>query len=449
MSTRTRKRPFRILLAASLVAAAGCSLVNSFDDVAPRTDGTYAQADATVIDVVPPSDVVTTDSSGSDSGDAAIASGGAIVVGGRVEDDAGALHYVLSVLDPANGHEIGTRENMVVAGLQYDGLRDLWYIFESKSNDFVPGANDQVVLHVRELNAKTGAWTERSQRTVPVIQSFDSIGVTRERITYVAYQAPEAGSGLEYVTLNTQNPAQVTDVNKLSVDVTPFGAMSTRSATGAGGYVNYLRINTNDCDAGNICQMELLPVRITNNAPQFDPIVPLGYTVRFNVPSYAALTPPTDLDLVIFPRSGNDASAPSTIRRYDPVLHTEQQAPTDFIITDTGLKRAAVSNCANVAFVVGTNGDLRVHAIPIQANGGGTPTSASTGHSGQSVYFEPSSKTVLAPFAQGAGFDFSAFKLEGTSAAPALTKRTSDWTPPSDLRPILLGIREPLPIQCN
>jgi hypothetical protein len=65
------------------------------------------------------------------------------------------------------------------------------------------------------------------------------------------------------------------------------------------------------------------------------------------------------------------------------------------------------------------------------------------------VYFEPSTKTVLAPFAQGAGFDYSAFKLEGTETAPALTKRTADWTPPSDLRPILLGIREPLPIVCN
>lgn len=446
---RARTRRLRFALFASMAVAAGCSLVNSFEDVAPRTDGVYAQADARVTDVAPLPDVVTTDSPVSDASDAAIASGGAIVVGGRVEDDAGQLHYVLAVLDPANGHEIGTRENMVVAGIHYDGLRDLWYIFESKSNDFVPGAFDQVVLHVRELDAKTGKWTERSQRSVPVIQSFDSIGVTRERLTYIAYKDTEAGNGLEYVTLNTQNPAQITDVNKLPVDITPLGAMATANTTGAGGYVNYLRINNTDCDAGNICQMEIVPVRITSNSASIDPIVPLGYTVRFNQPSYAALTPPTNLDLVIFPRIGNDASAPSTVRRYDPVLHTEQQAPTEFVVTDTGLRRAAVSNCANVAFVVGTNGDLRLHAIPIQANGGGTPSSASTGHSGQSVYFEPSSKTVLAPFAQGASFNFSAFKLEGTSAAPVLTKRTTDWAPPSDLRPILLGIREPEPIVCN
>lgn len=444
-------RPLRISILVAVMVAAGCSLVNSFEDVTPRSDGVYAQADATAVDVAAQPDVAT-DAPVTDASDAGIASGGAIVVGGRVEDDAGAFKYVLAVLDPADGKEIGTREDMVVAGVQYDGLRDLWYIFESKTNDFVAGANDQVVLHVRELNAKTGVWNERSQKAVPVLQSYDSIGVTRERLTYVAYRSPEAGAGLEYVTFNTNDPANPVELNRLPVDVTPFGAMPTRSSTGPGGFVNYLRINTtpSECDAGNICPMEIVPIRIPNSgSPAIDPIVPLGYTVRFNLPSYAAMAPPTDLDLVVFPRTGNDASAPSTIRRYDPVLHTEQQAPTDFVITDTGLKRAAVSNCGKMAFVVGTNGDLRVHAIPIQANGGGTPTSASTGHSGQSVYFEPSTKTVLAPFAQGSGFDFSAFKLGGTETAPTLSQRSTDWTPPSDLRPILLGIREPLPITCN
>jgi hypothetical protein len=447
---RTR-RYFRISLVVFLAAAAGCSLANSFEDVVPRSDGTYAQADATVLEASAQPDVVTTDSPVTDASDAGIASGGAIVVGGRVEDDAGNFKYVLAVLDPANGREIGTREDMVVAGVQYDGLRDLWYIFESKSNDFVPGVNDQVVLHVRELNAKTGVWTPKSQKTVPVIQSFDSIGVTRERLTYVAYKSPEAGGGLEYVTLNTADPTNIVELNRLAVDVTPLGGIPSRSTTGPGGFVNYLRMNNCSVEAGT-CEMELVPIRIPNSGSAvIDPIISAGFTGRFKQPSYAAIPPPTDLDLVITPRTGNDASAPATVKRYDPVLHNEQTtaSPTEFVVTDTALKRAAVSSCANVAFVVGTNGDLRVHAVPILPNGGGTPTSASTGHSGQSVYFEPTTKTVLAPFAQGAGFDFSAFKLEGTASAPVLTKRTTDFVPPSDLRPILLGIREPLPIQCN
>lgn len=443
-------RPVRVFLFSSVAVAAGCSLVNSFEDVAPRSDGVYAQADGSTTDVASLPDAAT-DSPGVDASDGGIASGGAIVVGGRVEEDGGAFKYVLAVLDPATGKEIGTRENMVVAGIAYDGARDLWFIFESKSNDFVPGVDDQVVLHVRALDAKTGIWMPRAQLDVPVLQSYDSIGITRERITYVAYKSPDAGSpGREYVTFDTSNLADIKQLKSLAVDVTPFGAMASRSVGGFGGYVNYLRMSTTDCDAGNICQMELLPVRIPNSGdPSLDAVVPLGYTTRFNVPSYGVMPPPVDLDLVVFPRTSNDASAPSTIRRYDPINHNEQQAPTDFVITDTNLKRAAVSTCGKMAFVVGTNSDLRVHAIPIQPNGGGTPTSASTGHSGQSVYFEPSTKTVLAPFAQGAGFDFSAFKLGGTETAPTLSQRTSDWTPPSDLRPILLGIREPLPISCN
>lgn len=437
----SRMRPLRAALFSAMVVAAGCSLVNPFDDVAPRSDGTYAEVDATVLDAAPTTDVA---DGGRDGARAAL------VVGGRVEDDAGASKYVLAVLDPASGREIGTREDMVVAGIHYDGLRDLWYVFESKSGDFVPGANDQVVLHVRALDAETGAWTERSSKLVPTIQSYDSIGATRERLTYVAYRAPEAGAGHEYVTFDTTDPTNLVEMNRLPVGALPFGAMPSRSPTGPGGFVNYLRISATDCDAGDVCQMELVPIRIPNSgSPVLDPIVPLGYIGRFDVPSYAVVPPPTNLDLVVFPRASDDASAPSKLRRYDPVLHTEQQTATDFVITDSSLKKAAVSSCANVAFVVGGNGDLRVHAVPIQPNGGGTPASASTGHAGQSVYFEPSSKTVLAPFAQGDGFGFSAFRLEGTPAAPLLTKRTSDWTPPADLRPILLGIREPLPIACN
>lgn len=444
----TRPRFLRLSMALALLVAAGCSLVNTFEDVAPRTDGVYVQADATVIDVAAPSEA-STDAT-TDASDGGTGSGGAIVVGGRVEEDGG-LKYVLAVLDPANGREIAKRENMVVAAIQYDGVRDLWFIFESKSTDFVPGRNDQVVLHVRNLDAKTGVWTERVNKVVPTLQSYDSIGVTNQRITYIAYEDPEAGQGYEYVTYDTTDPANPTQMNRIPVtgDL-PLGGMASRSTTGAGGVVNFVRINRSDCTGPTTCQLELVPVLVPPvNEPALSAAAPIGYMSAFAIPGYAAMPPPADIDLVVFPRSGNDASAPATVRRYDPRLRSEQQTASQFVITDNGIKRGAVSSCQNVAFFVGTNGDLRVHAVPIKADGTGTPTNASTGHSGQSVYFEPSSKTVLAPFAQGAGFDFSAFKLGGTTDAPTLAKRGTDWTPPADLRPILLGIRETLPITCN
>lgn len=432
----------------ALLLAAGCSLVNSFDDVAPRSDGIYVAADGAVRDATTAGDVVTTDAP-VDAPDSAIASGGAIVVGGRVEDDAGAIKYVLAVLDPANGRELGTREDMIVAGVQYDGLRDLWYLFESKGLDFVPGPNDEVVLHVRQLDPKTGVWTELSKRTVPTLQSFDSIGVVRERIAFAAYKGPEAGTALEMVTLDTSNPASIADMNKLPIDITPIGVTSSRSSTGVGGYVNLVRINPTAC-VGTLCQLELLPLRIPNGGqPSYDSPAQLGATLRFNTPSYASM-PTADEDLVIFPRASADASAPTVAQRYEPRTHSPEHDPTQFFVSDSALKRAAISNCANMAFMVATNADLKVHAVPLLDDGGGVPTSISTAHSGQAVYFEPTSKTVLAPFAQGSGYDFSAFRLEGTAAAPQLVKRVAPgWIPPADLRPVLLGIREPLPVVCN
>ena len=436
---------------AVLLLAAGCTIINSFEDVQPRTEGTYAAADPSAIDGAASDAQSGPDAS--DGGDAGPALAGAIVVGGRVDDDAGASTYVLTALDPASGREITTRESMAVAGIRYDGLRDLWYIFESKSRDFVPGQADEVVLHVRTLDLRSGAWTELSSRVVPTLQSYDSIGVVTERIGYVAYTSPDAGTpgALELVTLSTTNPAAITEISRLPIDVTPLGAIATRSAVGTGGNVNLVRmVATPAACPGNTCTIEIVPVRIPNGAgsPVMDPPVPVGTASRFALPGYGSFTE-ADRDLVIIPRASNDASAPTLAGLYEPRTHALEGSETPFFMTDSTLRRAAVSDCTGTAFVVGTNTDLSVHAVPVLGDGTGKPTKASTGHSGQSVYFEPTSKTVFAPFTQGSGFDFSPFRLAGTREEPALVKRTAaDWKPPPDLRPLLLGIRQTVPLPC-
>jgi hypothetical protein len=366
-----------------------------------------------------------------------------------VEDDAGVDTYVLAVLDPKDGHELSPRENMVVSAVRYDGLRDLWYIFESKTNDFVPGAGQPVVLHVRSLDVKTGAWTELSQTPVPTLQWYESIGVVNERLGYVAYVDPEAGAGLVFVTLNTSNPALISIVSSLPVDLNPVGVVATRSGTGTGGVISLVRTNVPAC-SGNACPIELVPVRLPNGAdPIMDPAVQVGTTSKFAPASFAAMTT-ADRDLIITPRANSDASTPSFASTFDPQTHSQIGTASAFLINDSALRRAAISDCTNTAFVIGTNSDLFVHAVPIFDDGGGTSTSAPTGHSGQSIYFEPTSKTVLVPFGQGSGHDFTAFRLGGTADTPTLTKRLApDWSPPDDLRPVLLGIRQPVPLTCN
>lgn len=428
---------------AAIFCAAGCSLINAFDDVVPPESGGYAPA---VVGDGGGDERSTADGPTMDAGSGAK---GAIVLGAQVDDAGASFTSVLAVLDPANGHEIAKREPMVVSAIRYDGLRDLWFIFESTTSDFVPTAHDGVILHVRSLNLQTGAWTELSKMPVPVLQSFNAIGVVRDRIGYVAYADPEAGAAtaLELVTLDTTNPAAVTLLNRLPLDVTPIGALSSRSVTGPGGVVNLLYVDTPNCVSGT-CPLQLLPVLIPNGAlPLLDPPANVGTTPANARASFASLAV-ADRDLIVFPRVANDAAAPTTAALFDPRTHASEGVPVEFFVADSQLRPAAVSECTKTAFFVGTNTDLNLHAVPI-ATAGSVPTKISTGHSGQAVYFEPTSSTALAPFNQGAGHDFSAFRLGGTAAAPTLTLRVKpDWDPPPDLRPVLLGIREPVPIVC-
>jgi hypothetical protein len=110
-----------------------------------------------------------------------------------------------------------------------------------------------------------------------------------------------------------------------------------------------------------------------------------------------------------------------------------------------------------MAFIVGTNTDLSVHAVSIagvgQATAGVYPTlpsaSAATGHSGQGVYFEPYTNTVITPFSQGDNFALTAFTLEGTPTAPQLVQRQPPrWVPPPDLRPNFIATKSPYPVAC-
>lgn len=430
------------------LAAAGCSLVNAFDDVTPEPAGQYAGGSAPKI---------------TDAADASVAADaaplperpGVIVVGGAVgEADAPeGRTFVLTALDPTNGKELapGKREKMAVAAVRYDGLRDLWFIFESGGADFVPSPMDSMTLHVRSLDTSTGTWTELSKVQLPPLQSYDSIAVLRERIGYVAYtQNDAAPSEVQFVVVDTSNPRAVSVLSKAVLARTPFGITESRSVTGTGGQVNMVQVDTGSCEAG-LCPLQLLGVRVPNGTAEavVEPTVDVAYTSRFAIPSYASLLA-ADRTLVVTPRAANTAASPTTLSLFEPRNKTPDGTDVTAILTDSVVRRAAIAECERVAFLIGANGDLDLHAVPLPASGTGTPAKAPLGHSGQSVYYEPTTRTVIAPFNQGAGFAFTAYKLGGTPIAPTLTLREPpDWTPPDDLRPNLLGIKLPLPIVCQ
>lgn len=435
----SRSHLFRYAVLAAVLASA-CTFVNAFDDVKPLTDGTYAPAPVpSAPDVEGPADSTTVTSD---------AGAGAIVVGGQVEAD-GATTSVLAALDPSTGLELGPRVPMVVSAIRYDGLRDIWYVLESKSADFQAGPLDSMVLHARALDRASGQWTELGALDVPPLQSYDSVVVVRDRLLFVAHAA-DAG-GVQLVNVNTADPAKLAIVSTQPLDRTPRGMIATRSSgTGAGGVVGIIRTGAGaeGCEAGQC--VEVVRVRVADGAPAIDPPLVLGPAGAGGaVPSYASFDS-LERQLVVLPRATNaDAAAPSRAILFEPRNQEIDGPPTTFIVTDALLRRAAVSECARQLFLVGANSDLNIHSIPILGDGGGTPAKLPTGHSGQAVYFEPTSKSVLTPFSQGSGFELAAYRLSGTPEAPVLTKRTSpEWLPPPDLRPIVLGVREPIPVVC-
>lgn len=421
---------------------AGCSLLNAFDDVQPTPthDGTYNYG---------PESTAPGQDSGSPITEGDAGSSPVLVVGGQIDEKAdgaptGARSNVLTVLDLNTGREIGRRESFTASSIAYDGLRDLWYLFESSGN-FIPGRGDKTTMHVRSLDARTGAWTKLSSLEVPTLYWYDGVAITRERLTFVAHNSSDSGTALSLVTLDTSNPSAPRLLDQQDLATTPIGAIGVRSQTGPGGLVNLLQVNRAECDGGT-CPLEALRVLVPNaGTPVLSNPVALQFISSFGVPAWSSVQCGGPWNMAVMPARG-DASA--EVALFDPLTQAEVAARTPFSMTGGFLRRAAVDQVSRVVFVVETNGDLNLHAVPLQS--GGTPTKTPLGHSGQAVYFDSATKTVLAPFNQGAGFDFGAYRLGGTPLAPTLQRRQApDWTPPTDLRPNLLGIREPLPIACT
>ncbi|MGO8997298.1 MAG: hypothetical protein ACLQVI_28620 [Polyangiaceae bacterium] len=473
----TKRRLFAIaLLALPLVAAGGCSLVNSFGDVLPlETDSGVGSNDAPSGDgtVTPPADsggdVSASDSStGHDSStdgsgpitDAGVDSAdsapppptGVLVVGGNTSVDGG---FILTTLDPATGAELNPalREDMVVVSVHYDGMRDLWYIFENTGiGQLFPAPNDIVYLHVRQLNTHTGAWTELSKLTVPAIVSTDTVAVLDDRLAYTAYALNDAGNptgGYELVLVDTSNPdAGAALINPpTALANLPTGTIGTRNLSGTGGTINLLHIDQTACEgdaSAELCSLDVVHVVVQSGAPTISSTVTIGAVSPQGSEGVGSYLNGGPDDVIAFPPV-NGASG--LVERFSSSSSLPLNAPgVTFGIANPHLEELAISECFTIAFVVGVPNDTQVYGVPLT---GATSTivTGSLGHAGQAVEFEPYTGSVITPFKANGSFALNAFALTGSASAPVLTNRANlgNWSPPADLEPNFVGVREPIP----
>jgi hypothetical protein len=455
---------------AACVVGAGCTLINGYDDVVPQKaespDASSSGGDSSLMgDVESPDSPGIRDDAGlhdaaAEEAAAIAAAHGVIVIGGEISNDAG-RQVVLTAIDPSTGSELPkARMPLNVAAVQYDPGSDLWYIFESGGQGIFALPGDPFYVHTFAIDTITGQWTELGKVQIPPGVSFATTTVIPQRLLYIAYGdgtidggvPAEGGSPYSLVTLDTATPASVTVLGNPIPLASGYGALigvptSINTAGGFGGLGSTAKL-----DGGTTVSV-LTPVLVPGvDMPSIEqPIfgtVAAGSLVGFGnvsingAPHAMVITRP-------------NGTAPATLSIFDPAASDPTMAligAGTFPFADGNVKAPAFSACAGMAFVVGTNADLSVHAVSIAAigpdDGGGYPaltaTSAATGHSGQGVYFEPYTNTVLAPFSQGENFALTAFTLAGSSDAPQLIQRLPPrWVPPPDLRPNFVATKAP------
>lgn len=438
-SWRVASRTALVLVAAS--AGAACSLLNAFDDVKPQVVANVAETGSEDARV----------EAAAEAGDAGAATG-VIVVGGQAESDAGTT-AVLTAVDPKTGAELPmAREKMLVAAVHYDGLRDLWYVFESNGGTHFPTPTDTVFLHVRSLDTHSGKWEEIQSIKVPTLVANTHVAVLRERIAYIAYRTTADGSvAQDLVIIDTTSPAQPRVESSTPLAGDPIGIIGTRATTTAGGHVTLIFhgapavVPDGGCGGGSCFELETQLVTVGGEGvPSLGVLTDravYGGSPAFGSFGASTGSPIDYLGFVKDPPTGK-------LQAYSASTALSTGSVIDFSTNDPFLRPIAFADCLGQALLIGTNTETAVTTIPVAAAGAGDRKDM--GHSGQSVHFEPFTSTVLAPFTQGEGYELTAFNLSGTTTAPKLTLRQApEWMPPAGLRPEIVSTRIPLPFKCG
>jgi hypothetical protein len=469
-----------------LVAAAGCSLINSYDAVKPLSEGGAPADDASGDDVSTggsdgamasesggssgdaTSDAVTSDVS-SDAGDgasegsmttggpeASIDAGspaGAIVVAGSLSTN---NDYVLAVLDPTTGAQ-KSQESMGVAGVVYDGAQDIWYIFDTQNGTAFPGAT--CLLHVRRLDTRplgTWAWTELGRVTVPSPVSGTEIVSLSNRLVYLSFAPADSSAQPQQLTaLDTTNITTVGDGGSVSItsspplSYNPNGLAGLPSMASVGGTLVLVQNTT-----GGVVNIAAMSLTSTGFAAGGSGVLGSVPSPSADVVGYGSGLSSTNGYEFLFATPFFIDGGPSggSLQTWTvasgPSLETGADVP--FASTASRLTPIAFSVCDQVAFVgeglVSTGSQNEIFAIPIGGSStvGSYPVTSVTSVSG--LVYEPFTQTLMAWSTAGGGNGFIiALQLGGSSTAPTLVNRApplGTWSSaPSTLVPRYAAVR--------
>ncbi len=432
-------------------AFVACTFVNGFDDVKPLTAKDSGTTGDSLVDTgeIPDTFVVT--DSGSDTPvDTGPVDKGLVVLSGQIAGDAGPGQPVLSVLDPADGKRLGTDEKLTVVAVRYDGAHDRWYVWVNKSGtSFDPAPTTEIELQVRTYDRTKSTWTTLSSTKVPTIVDEATSAVLKDRVVYVSYTT---ATTFELTVIDTTKPEAPKVITPgLALAVPPIGVIGSPAPTG-GGTVNMLSVTSGAGCTGGVCKVAIQRATVPA-AP--NPATDNGTKQVADTLDISAGQPAwgsfynfgSPQDLLMVPPTGTATKA--TMLRLNPVNNDPITGitPVAFTTAKNTLRSLTVSECLKTAFVTDLNG-TQVYGVPLAFDG--VPNVFGLSRSGQRLYFEPYTHSVIAPYrASAVAYEIAALEVTGTDKAPVFKKRTgASWTPPAELQPILLAVKAPNDFSC-
>jgi hypothetical protein len=383
---------------------------------------------------------------------------GLIALGARVTDGTGTS--VLSVLDET-GAEL-SREELSVAALAHDGApgRDVWYVFIAEEI-FPIDPTRPADLEVRRFDSVAREWTTVSRTTALPPPRAGQLVVLNQRLAYLSYRNSDQAE-----TLTLLDTTDLSDISAEEVPVTTgadtrlVGLLGARgSATDSTVDGGTLNLMLSECTSATACALGIQPYFVGGSAVAgtFEPLGDYVGSTSF------ANAIRERRSFVTFLGAGDSQVHLFDIDPFDPTEVDDSALPS-MSSTVGGL---SLLECEGVVVVAeGNENQLRGVSLA-----GGATRPFDLMRAGQALHFEPFSRTLLAPFnsdplepapdagngmgAGGAssGFDASidAFVVTGNgSSAPTITARTAaQWSPPADLAPLTLAVRNPETFECE
>ncbi len=458
--TNSVMRLFRALGSVFLLGAglAGCSVINSFDELAEvsvdQTGGAGVGGSGSggmAGDTGSGGSTGGTDTGGAAGAGGDEPSGGTGGTGGTVEvpdglvvvfgedtdrqDSTPSDQEVLSVLSPQTGEELAS-EDGAFPGIAYEMERDLWFVLKSDSTAFQPAPADNIVLEARSFDRATNEWTvlNGSPPRVDTPYGIRALYAMPDRLALLTLSS---SLQVQLVVYDTSDPG---DLREVTSRVTLEDGGEIRTATvvplSVGGRLQIVRKAPCDGSLG-VCasssQLELQRVDITPSgvqAFQAEPILEIDGATS----DASAATDPGGFVVMGAP----DTSAPPISQGYVQLFSATDQT-TDgtkylFPLGQAELKSMVVDPCNRVAYLTGPQ-IKSVIGVPLTTTMG-RPETESLNDVGKGLVYEPYTRTLIVPLDSDNEFGLTALTLGGTPDSPSLSPRSvGTWQPPRHLKP--------------